>query len=195
MNLHPTDAGKEGSAVWWTGEATFDPGELERALAAGWAHDAVDGWDVTNPEPGKLLFGAKPNLVVNSGINRSMDRTFGLTNIDAQTVVIDSIGVDNGTVNPTATTALSADGNSTNRTIIAMSPATTRTAQVVTCQGTFNQGNVSFIMKRLFLNKTTADSSGNLYSMTNVFTLDFITGSPFSTWSQAFSATVTGTGS
>lgn len=194
MTLHPTDVGKEESSVWWTGEATFDPGELERALRDGWAHDAVDGWAVENPEPGKLLFLAKPNLVVNTGINRSLDRTFGLTNVDAQTVIIDSIGVDNGTVNPTATTALSADGNSTSRTIILFS-SVSRTAQVVTAQGTFTNSNVAFIMKRLFLNKTTTDASGNLYSMTNVFTLDFVTGSPFTSWSQAFTATVTGTGS
>jgi hypothetical protein len=190
--LLPVDAGKADASVWWTGALAADPGELDRALAAGWARDGVVGWRVELRGPGEVLFLPKPNLVVDSGVTRSQDRTFGITTTDAQTVVVDSIGVDNGTVNPTATTALSADGNSTLRTIIAMSPAATRAGKIVSAGGTFTQANVAFVMKRLFLNKTTTDASGNLHSMTNVFTIDL---TAFSTWSQAFTATVTGTGS
>jgi hypothetical protein len=190
--LVAADAGKADASVWWTGSLAVDPSELARALKAGWAQDGVAGWRVEQRGPGRILFLPKPNLVVDSGVTRSQDRTFGITTTDAQTVIVDSIGVDNGTVNPTGTTALSADGNSTSRTLIAMSPAATRAGKIVSAGGTFTQANVAFPMKRLFLNKTTTDASGNLHSMTNVFTIDLTT---FSTWQQAFTATVTGTGS
>ena len=184
MNSHAYSTG-----VRWTGTLTVDPTELDRALAAGWAHDGIDGWEIEPTEPGTVLFMAKPNLVVNSGIDRSLDRTF---NLSGTTGEVDSIGVDNGTSNPTATTSQSADGSSTARTIIAMSPAASRSGQQVSCGGTFTNSNVSFVMKRLFLNDTTTDAAGNLYSMTNVFTIDMTS---FSSWAQSFSPTVSGTGS
>lgn len=181
------DIGKANAQVWWRGVLTVDPGELERAVRDGWLVDGVDGWAVRQVASGRILFGAKPNLVVNSGINRRLDLEFA----NSAPTAVNSIGVDNGTANPIATTSQSADGNSTARTIIAMS-SSTRSGQVQTCNGTFTQANVSFVMKRLFLNASTVDAAGNLHSMTNVFTIDL---TAFSTWSQAFSATVTGTGS
>lgn len=190
--LHPTDVGKDNSRVWWRGQLDVDAHELDRAIRQGWHVDGVDGWYLRRTARGTVLFLPKPNLVTNSGVNRSLDRTFGITTVDAQTVVFDSIGVDNGTANPSATTSQSADGNSTSRTIIAMSPSASRTNQVVSSGGTFTQATVAFVMKRLFLNKTTTDAAGNLHSMTNVFTIDL---TAFSSWSQAFTPTVTGTGS
>ena len=176
-------------AVNWTGLLRVDPAELDRAVRDGWQVDGIDGWQTRLLGNGRVLFHAKPNLVVNAGINRSLDRTF---NLAGTTGVVDSIGVDNGTVNPTATTTQSADGNSTSRTIIAMSPAASRTNQQVSCGGTFTNSNVAFVMKRLFLNSTTTDASGNLYSMTNVFTIDM---TAFSSWAQSMTPTITGTGS
>lgn len=175
--------------VQWSGTLNVDPSELDRAIKSGWLREGISGWEPVQVSPGRVYFQAKPNLVVNSGINRSLDRTF---NLGGTTGVVDSIGVDNGTVNPTATTTQSADGNSTSRTIIAMSPAATRTGQQVSCGGTFTNSNVTFVMKRLFLNSSTTDASGNLYSMTNVFTIDM---TAFSSWAQSFSPTISGTGS
>ena len=192
LPLLECDAGKENSAVRWSGLLTVDAHELDQAVKNGWHVDGVEGWRIERRGPDQVLFLPKPNLVVNSGINRSLDRTFGITTTDGQTVVIDSIGVDNGTANPGSGTSQSADGNSTSRTIIAMSPAASRASQVVSFGGTFTQATVAFVMKRLFANKTTTDAANNLHSMTNVFTIDLTS---FSSWSQAFTGTVTGTGS
>lgn len=191
-DLLPVDAGKANASVWWQAWLTVDAHELDRALRAGWARDGVDGWRVERRAPGQVLLLPKPNLVVSSGVRRGLHKTFGITTVDAQTLFVDSIGVDNGTGTPTSTTALSGDGTSTSRTIIAMSPAATETSNVVSVGGTFTQATVSFVMKRLFLNRSTTDATGNLHSMTNPFTID-LTG--FSSWSQAFTATITGTGS
>lgn len=192
--MHPSDLGKENSTVRWTGTTLIDPYELQRAMKDGWHIDGLQGWDIdmSQAAKGRVLLLPKPNLVVNSGVKRRQHRTFGITTVDAQTVFVDSIGVDNGTVNPSATTSQSADGNSTARTIIAMNPAATESNLIVSCGGTFTNANVSFVMKRLFLNRSTADAAGNLHSMTNVFTIDL---TAFSSWQQAFTATVTGTGS
>lgn len=175
----------------WIGETCTDPTEMERAIKAGWLRDGIEGWKAKMVGPGRLLLLPAPNLVVNSGIDRSMDQTF-ISGTASATNIIDSIGVDNGTSNPTATTSQSADGSSTSRTIIAMSPAASRSGQQVSCGGTFTNSNVAFVMKRLFLNRSTTDAAGNLYAMTNVFTIDMTS---FSSWSQSFTPTITGTGS
>lgn len=190
------DAGKSGSSVWWSGELTVPRHELDEALRHGWHRDAVDGWLVGIPEHrgdlSVVKLSAKPNLVTNTGIDRREQILFG---IGGPPGALTAIGVDNGTVNPTASTAQSADGNSTSRTILAFDSTPTYARPVVTAVRTFTNSNVAFIMKRLFQNATTTDASGNLHSMTNVFTLDLVTGSPFSSWSQVFSAATTGTGS
>lgn len=181
--------GRGGHAVRWHGLLRTDPAELERAIRNGWAHDGLSGWIPRVLDGGLVALEPKPNLVVNSGINRSLDRLFGISGPPA---AVDSIGVDDGTANPGASTDRSADGNSTNRTIIAFDSAATRSSQVVSASGTFTQATVSFTMKRLFLSAGTGDTAGTLYSMTNVFTMDL---SAFSTWSQTFTAEVTGSGS
>ena len=175
----------------WAGEVSVDPAELDRAIKNGWLREGIGGWKAKVTGPGRVLLMPEPNLVTNSGIDRSMDQTF-ISGTASATNIIDSIGVDNGTANPSATTSQSADGNSTSRTIIAMSPAAARTGQQVSCGGTFTNSNVAFVMKRLFLNRSTTDAAGNLYAMTNVFTIDMTS---FSSWAQSFSPTVSGTGS
>lgn len=185
------DVGKDDASVHWTGRLSVPPEELRDVLNRGWLMDGLSGWaiDALDAARGKLVLAPKPNLVVNSGINRRLDRLFG---IGGPPAVVDSMGVDNGTVNPSATTDRSADGNSTSRTILAFDSTATRSSQVVSCVRTFTNATVAFTMKRLFLSAGTGDAAGTLHSMTNVFTMDL---SAFSTWSQTFTAQVTGTGS
>lgn len=157
----------------------------------------------------RLFGGINPNLVVDDGVKTSLGRLFS---INGPPAALTRIGVDNGTTNPTATSTSSDAGGGTDtgsstqtlRTFDATPTGATST-KVVTAVGTFNDpttggiGAVGFIMKRLFLsrhtanitNTTSADAATTLYSMTNVFTIDF-TG--ISTWSLVFSATVTGAG-
>lgn len=176
----------------WTGELTVPPGELKAALDAGWT---IDGWDIERAADGKLVLLEKPNLVVNAGVNVALDRLFGITASAALT-----IGVDNGTTNPVAASVSStagggADSGSSSRRIVALDSTASRAAQVVTAIGTFSNSTVAFAMKRLFLSKAaagTTDASGDLIAMTNVFVIDL---TAFSSWSQTFTATLTGAGS
>lgn len=175
----------------------------------------VKGWTV-KPDwlALKVFFTPKPNLVVNVGVARSLDNLFGINGTSpAPSPALGTvlrIGVDNGTTNPTATSLSSdagggADTGSSSQTLRTFNAAASRTGLVTSASGTFNDpttggiGAVGFIMKRLFLsahtanitNTTSADAANTLYSMTNVFTIDF-TG--ISTWSLVFTATVTGVG-
>lgn len=191
-NAHyASDVGKENASVFWTGALRVDPDELRDAIRHDWHRDGLVGWHLRHVDEatGLVLLAPKPNLVVNSGINRRLDRLFG---IGGPPAAVDSMGVDNGTANPGASTDRSADGNSTSRTILAFDSTATRSNQVVSCVRTFTNSNVAFTMKRLFLSAGTGDAAGTLHSMTNVFTMDL---SAFSTWSQTFTAQVTGTGS
>lgn len=202
--------GREDTKVKWTSTITVPPDELQREVAAlgnQWRFILkrklaerlkIIGWNIRDFDlhTGIIRLKAKPNLVVNIGFQYAMDRNF---DISARTKV-QTMGVDNGTTNPTATSLSSTNGGgsdtgSTSRRLIAFDSTPTRAASVVTCIGTFTQANVSFTMKRLFLSRAaagTTDADNDLYSMTNVFTMDL---SVFSTWSQTFTATVTGSGS
>lgn len=210
------DTGKADSNVRWVGRLRVpDVTELEHAVRDGWMEDGVDGWTpIVGPvtaaiqrpwrvtterlDAGQVLFVPNPNLVVDVGVQRSLDRLFGISGPPA---ALETMGVDDGTTNPAADSLSSTNGNSgtdtgsTNRRLITYDSTPSRTANVVTADGTFTQATVSFTMKRLFLSEEeagTTDADGTLYAMTNVFTMDL---SVFTTWSQTFSADVTGAGS
>lgn len=222
MNAKIFSMGKHKEHVHWEGEAKFaSEADMQVFLKRKWPVFGrrlhVEGWKI---EPVwkdlKVKFHPRPNLVVNVGIARSLDNLFVITGTSpapspAGTAVL-RIGVDNasGATDPAAGSLSSNSGGGTDtgastRTLRTFNSAATRTGQVATCSGTFNDvttagiGAVGFIMKRLFLsanasnitNTTTADTNGSLYSMTNRFTIDF-TG--ISTWSLVFTATVTGVG-
>ncbi len=203
------NTGHDGASVTWSGLLHVpDSTDLKRIFARG----LIDGWDVERSGDGAILLPMK-NLVVNAGVQRSLDKLFGITGtpaIPAGNVV--RMGVDNGSgaTNPAAGSLSSdagggSDTGSSSQTLRTFDGTPTRTNNVVTSLGTFNDtttagiGAVGFIMKRLFLsahtanitNTTSADAASTLYSMTNLFTIDF-TG--ISTWSLIFSATVTGAG-
>lgn len=200
-SVHPVDAGKECSRVWWNGLLRVDPGELARALRDGWLHDAVAGWQTTVDErSGLVRFADKPNLVVDTGVTRVQNLAWGIGGVSQ---VVNAMGVDNGTSNPVAgTTSVASDGTATSCRIQAFDATATQTSKVVSQTATFTQAGVAFVMKRLSLSfiatgslPVTATGSvpaNSLHSMTNVFTIDL---TAFSSWSQAFTATVTGTGS
>lgn len=219
--------GKETAHVIWTGIARMSPNDVRRLTkremfglrSSSWERTVRKHWDIrTDPGKGEIHFFAKPNLVVPAGVQRSLDKLFGITGtptIPAGNVV--RMGVDNGTTNPVATGGGSpagsrssdqgggADTGSSSQTLRTFDATPTRSANVVTSLGTFNDtttagiGAVGFIMKRLFLsahtanitNTTSADAQDTLYSATNVFTIDFTS---IATWSIVFSATVTGAG-
>lgn len=188
-------AGEHGTVQWSGSLVVPDLTEWERALRDGFIQDGIEGWDARITGEGRLALAPIPNLVTNSGINMRLDRLFA---IGGPPAAVTKMGVDNGASNPVAGT--DASGASNTKTIIGFDATATRSAQVVSAVGTFTNSTVNFTMKRLFLsnnastltNSTTADTAGSLHSMTNVFTLDL---SAFSTWSQTFTAQVTGTGS
>jgi hypothetical protein len=111
---------------------------------------------------------------------------------------ITAVNASAGTFTMSANASASGSGltltfaTSTARTIIAMSPAASRSGQQISCGGTFTNSNVAFAMQRLFLNAGTTDAAGNLYAMTAVFTINMTS---FSSWSQAFTPTISGVGS
>lgn len=153
--------------------------------------DSVDGWEVEQVDEGVVYFLPKKNLVVNTGVNRSLDRLFAISGPPGAVI---TMGVDDGASNPVAGTTDSTSG-STNRRLVSFDSTPTRSSQTVSASGTFTQATVSFVMKRLFLSAAaagTTDSSGDLVAMTNVFTMDLTS---FSSWSQTFTAEYTGSGS
>ena len=206
-------AGHDNAVVHWSGLVVAHPKTVDRILREG----MIEGWDLARVDLNKGRRGSylyllpKPNLVVNPGVQRSLDKLFGITgtpSIPAGNVV--RMGVDNGTTNPVAASRSSdqgsgADTGSSSQTLAAFDSTPTRSSNVVTSVRTFNDtttggiGAVGFIMKRLFLsahtanitNTTSADTQDTLYSMTNVFTIDFTS---IATWSLVISATVTGAG-
>lgn len=184
-------AGTHDSLVRWRAALEVDPAELDQAVRDGWHHDGIDGWSADRVgHTGRVLLLPKPNLVVDSGVHRSLDRLFNL----GAASQLRTVGVDDGSANPTAGTSSSTAG-STNRRLVTFDSTPTRSGKTVTAAGTFTNANVAFVMKRLFLSAATAgttDAAGDLYGMTNVFTIDL---TPFSSWSQTFSAEVTGSGS
>lgn len=188
--VHPHDLQKLASPRRWSAKLVVDPDELREALRQGWDRDCIEGWYIkADVLAGQVFFAAKPNLVVNSGIFRSLDREYA---IGGPPAAVDSMGVDNGTSNPSAATDRSADGSSSSRRIQAFDSTATRASAVVSAVSTYTQATVAFVMKRLFLSSGTGDAAGTLSAMTNVFTMDL---SGFSTWSQTFTAQKTGTGS
>ncbi len=192
--LHELKIGNAGIKNKWTGLFKADQYEIEKAIKGGWHKDAIKGWNVKWIRNGELILLPKPNLTVNSGIQNILDRAFS---IGGPPTAIQTIGVDNGTSNPVAGDTNSTAGSSSRR-LVAFDSTATRSSQTVSASGTFTNSNVTFIMKRLFLSKAaagTTDSAGDLIAMTNVFTLDFITGSPFSSFSQTFTSQLVGVGS
>ncbi len=193
--------GLHASMVHWNGVLTADPAELRklvtpsrRAKQSRWVRQASRHWNLDiDAERGEVRFLNKPNLVVNAGVQRSLDKLFGLSGPPGNLV---RMGVDNSASAPTASDTQA--GGST-KTLLAFDALPTRTAQTVTAIRTFTNSNVNFAMRRLFLsahtaditNATTADTAGTLYSMTAVFTIDFTS---LSSWTIVFSATVTGVG-
>lgn len=177
--------GKNGTAVVWEATLKVDPAELREN------HPTIEGWDYKIFEAtGEIHLLPKKNLVVDSGIQRSLDRLVGRNGPPG---VVQTMGVDDGASNPVAGTTSSSAGSSNRRLVSFATPG--RTGNVLSMDGTFTQANVSFVMKRLFLSAAaagTTDSAGDLYSMTDAFSIDFTS---FSTWSITFTATVTGVGS
>lgn len=174
-------------AGWGEGKATvtFTYGKANRAGRRG-AHATK------RVELAVVSLPPKKNLVVDVGIQRSLDRLFNRNGPPGPVI---TIGIDNGASNPTSATTSSTTG-STSRRLVALVNLS-RTGNVISCEGTFTQANANFIYKRLFLSAAaagTTDAAGDLYSMTNAFTHDNVTGAPFSTWSQTYQATVTGVG-
>ena len=189
--LHSIKVGNSGIKNKWTGLLKVDQYELEKAIKAGWHIDGIEGWILKQIGEGEILFLPKPNLVVNSGLNIALDRLFSISGPPS---AVGTVGVDDGSSNPSASTSSSTAG-STNRRLVALDATATRTNQTVSSSGTFTNSNVSFIMKRLFLSKATAgttDSAGDLIAMTNVFSIDLTS---FSSWNQTFTTQLTATGS
>lgn len=181
---------RSGSRCRWRGALHVDAGELDRAVADGWARDGLDGWTADRvADTGTVLLLPVPNLVVNVGVNRGLDRLFGVG-----VGPLTTMGVDDGASGPVAGTTSSSAG-SANRRLVTFDAAPSRTGQTMSVSGTFTQASVSFVMRRLFLSAAaagTTDAAGDLYAMTEPFTIDL---TPFSTWSQTFEALVTGSGS
>jgi hypothetical protein len=195
---HIMKHGAQGAIVKWRSTITIPKIELDYFLKHARLEDIIQGWNaVLNPLTGAIELGMKPNLVVNTGINMGLDRLFA---INGPPVAVTKLGVDaadSTAVDPTATTSSS---GANKKTIILFDATPTRTNQIASATGTFSQATVNFIMKRLFLsataatltNSATADDANSLYAMTNRFTIDL---TPFTTWQQTFTGTVTGTGS
>lgn len=191
---HTMPAGVATFRNQWRGRLVVDVGEWLK-YGNAFANDGLQGWEVSSEhyeaDTATIILGVKPNLVVNSGVNRSLDRLFGISGPPAAAA---TMGVDDGTSNPVAGTDDSTSG-STNRRLVAFDSTPTRAAQTVSASGTFSNANVSFTMKRLFLSAAaagTTDSSGDLIAMTDVFTMDL---SGFTSWSQTFTTEYTGSGS
>ncbi len=217
MNIeqkHNTGLIKDG--VKWSGVVTMPEKDLNRI----YKHPGmfIEGWDLEFKE-GKLLLLPKDNLVVKVGVARSLDRLFQISGgttvlpLNSLTQEVVRIGVDNGTTNPHADSLSSNNGGGTDtgstgtpgQTLRTFNSAATRATLTNSATGTFNDtttagiGAVGFIMKRLFLsahnatvtNAVASDTDGTLYSMTNVFTIDFVS---IATWSASLTATITGAG-
>lgn len=180
----------------WTAKLSLPLDEFNK-YGEEFLQDGILGWKpnkiILSGDQAILMFPAQKNLVVNTGINRSLDRLFG---IGGPPAAPSTIGVDDGASNPVAGTTSSSAG-STNRRLVSFGTPS-RTNQVVTASGTFTKtgGAASnFVHKRLFISAAaagTTDASGDLAAMTNVFTID-LTG--FSDFSQTYSLTYTGAGS
>ena len=178
----------------WRGKLTVPIDEWLRYMYE-FLRDGLEGWDIQSQslttDIAEIIFLPKKNLVVNSGVNRSLDRLFAISGPPGAAI---TMGVDDGASNPVAGTNDSTSG-STNRRLVAFDSTPTRSAQTVSADGTFTDSTVSFVMKRLFLSAASAgttDASGDLVAMTNVFTMDL---SPFTSWSQTFTTEYTGAGS
>lgn len=192
MNVESKMAGGASTSNVWTGALTISRSDYE-SLYDDFIHDGLEGWSIDRVEheddKSVIYFLPKKNLVVDSGVHNGLDRVYGL---GGGTLI--TMGVDDGTSNPVAGTSSSSSG-STNRRLVNFDSTPTRAGSTVTSRGTFTNANVSFTIKRLFLSRAaagTTDVAGDLYAMTNVFTMDF---GPFSTWSQTFEASTTGSGS
>lgn len=219
---YPVDVGNFDHEVVWTAELYLPTIELDQARAGGWA---VEGWEVGavdrlpahRGELTRIRLLPLHNLVVNNGITRLQNLGWGIGGV---TQVMNCIGVDNGTGIPSAAdlkvgAVPVGDATTTAARIQAFDAAATQSAQVVSQTATFTQAGVGFVMKHLSIsfiapgslpisyNGTPAVAGTNagvlaavpaasLHSCTAPFTIDLTS---FATWSAAFTATVTGTGS
>lgn len=200
--VHKSDQGKQHSRVHWRLTLRAKPQELEPLmrrrfglLRTPWRKAIEQGWHIRRDahEPGVLHFLPKPNLVVDSGVQASLDRLFAINGPPGAVV---RLGVDNGAANPVAGTTQS---GANTKTLLTFDSVPTRAGNTVTATRTFTNANVNFIMRRFFLsrhtadltNSVTADTAGTLYSMTNVITIDFTS---LTAWSLVVAATVLGAG-
>ena len=196
--LRTLDSGKYNSAVRYKSEINVPKKELADLVnnkTKREINSMFKGWNTSiDLNYGIISLMSKPNLVVDSGVQSALRRNFGVTGFGGAVV---RMGVDNGATNPVAGTTQS---GANTKTLLAFDSTPTIVGNVITTIRTFTNLNVNFVMKRLLLsyhtadltNTTTADTAGTLYGMTNVFTIDL---TAFSSWSQTFTATVTGSGS
>lgn len=191
INRHMSAGGSQVSNVW-KGSLTVEKSEWHK-MYREFTSDGLIGWNIhtveDNGDTVRVLYAPKKNLVVDSGVQNGLDRVYGLGGAPLITM-----GVDDGASNPNSSTSSSTAGSS-NRRLVTFDNTPVRTTNTVSSEGTFTNSNVNFVMKRLFLSKAaagTTDSAGDLYAMTDVFAIDL---SPFSSWSQTFEATTTGSGS
>lgn len=207
------DTGRAAVGVFWSGEV-FMPKKFRDAVLDN-PSKFIRGWDLDFHGDGLILL-PKKNLVEEVGVARSLDRLFqesggtGVLPFNSLTQQVVRIGVDNGTTNPTPDTISSnngggADTGSSTQTLRTYNAAATRADLTYSATGTFNDpttggiGAVSYAMRRLFLSAhtanvtdtTSADTDGTIYSMTNVFTIDFTS---IADWLANITATVTGVG-
>ncbi len=176
--------GKHVSNVRWQARVTIP--KWERAKAK------IEGWEIEETRTGMILL-PKPNLVVDSGVQRALDRLYAINSTPGALL---RQGVDNSASAPVAGTTQS---GANTKTLLTFDSTPTRSSNIVTSVRTFTNSNVNFSMRRLFLsahtaditNATTADTAGTMYSCTAVFTIDF---TAITTWSMVTSATVTGVG-
>lgn len=208
----------------WQGQLVV-PYDEWKAKGREFAHERVEGWDLGRPktdgkrvivplglhrdrekavvDPGVLSYLRRlwpfGNLVPANGVSVGLRLLF--PGIGTAPAGCTTMGVDNGTVNPNANFVSSTNGDgstgsSTLRRIVSFSVLPVPLVGLtVSPSGIFNQANVNFAIRRLFLSNAaagTTDANGNLIAMTNVFTLDYTI---FSVWQETFTANYVGVGS
>lgn len=137
----------------------------------------IGGVDVREwkPREGRAVL-TRPNAFVGKGLTQSLDRIFNLTPPTEPTRI--QLSSDNTAVTAASTTM---GGTVSNK---AISPAASRTLNVVTAGATFTQADVAFVIKKVGLLNTSTDAGTGLY--------DVIGGAGVSPFNQAFTLDLTG---
>lgn len=147
----------------------------------------VEGEEVTIRDGG-IIEVRHRNAFVNTGLNLSLDRLFGLSAATA----ITSIGVSSDSTAVTASTTFlngAAGGTAANTIIKTISPAATRTAQTVTAGATFANADFTsgvFAIKKVGLLNTGTDAGTGL--------VDVIGGSGTAPYNKPFTIDLTSAG-